>query len=434
MDFPRICPARWFTDPDFGMCMPREFMYPFYDMQSSYYQPWKRSNQNISKEFGSTIENDKGNYKITLDVQNFRPNDISVKVSEKEIIVEGKHEERPDTHGYVSRQFMRRYPLPSHCPSENVSSSLSSDGILTIIAMKQTSTTEKIVPIKMCGVCPKKTVIESKIASETTQKSFTENIKETEDITSKNKSQIMLKEDHSRLLKPELLGEAISETNGEKLASKQVFDMGMSEKKSAVNMGATTNMIEESLAKYSLGLAECTEQLLGQVIDKGMSEKNSAANIGATSTKIEEIHTKSSLGMSEKNSAVNMGATSNKIEEVHAKSSLGLPESKDQLLGKIIDMEKSEQKTAKNMGSTSNKIEESFAKSGLAESTEQRQKASTSEMCSMKGMSHTRIEESSSSYKSSSTSMSSTIKSSGKLGDCVSDIISAELREAAENV
>lgn len=412
MDLPRICPARWFSDPDFGMCMPREFMYPFYDIQSNYYRPWKRSNQNISKEFGSTIENDKGNYKITLDVQHFRPNDISVKVSDKEIIVEGKHEERPDTHGFVSRQFMRRYPLPSHCPADNVTSSLSSDGILTIIALKQTITAEKIVPIKMCGVCPKKTIVETKIASETTQKSLKENLKETEDITSKNKSQIILKEDHSRLLRPELLGEVISETNGEKLASKQVIDMGKSEKKSAVNMGATTNMIEESLAKYSLGLAECTEQLLGQVIDKETTEKKGA---------------------------VNMGATLNKIEEIDAKSSLGLGESKDhQLLGSgtVIDIKKSEQKSAMNMGSTSNKTEESIAKSslGLAQATEQRQKASTSEMCSMKGMSHTRIEESSSSYKSSSTSMSSTIKSSGKLGECVSDIISAELREAAENV
>lgn len=410
MDFPRICPARWFSDPDFGMCMPREFMYPFYDIQSSYYRPWKRSNQNISKEFGSTIENDKGNYKITLDVQHFRPNDISVKVSEKEIIVEGKHEERPDAHGFVSRQFMRRYPLPSHCPADNVTSSLSSDGILTIIALKQIAIAEKIVPIKMCGVSPKNTIVETKIAAETSQKSLKENFKETEDITSKNKSQIMLKEEHSRLLKPELLGEAISETNGEKPASKQVVQMGMSEKKSAVNMGATTNMIEESLAKYSLGLAECTEQLLGQVIDREMSEKKGA---------------------------VNMGATLNKIEEIDVKSSSGLAESKgNQLLEKVIDIEKSEQKSTSNLGSTLSKTEESIAKSslGLSESKEQKQKASTSEMCSMKGMSHTRIEESSSSYKSSSTSMSSTIKSSGKLGECLSDIISAELREAAENV
>ncbi|XP_026728944.1 heat shock protein 67B1-like [Trichoplusia ni] len=410
MDFPRICPARWFSDPDFGMCMPREFMYPFYDIQSSYYRPWKRSNQNISKEFGSTIENDKGNYKITLDVQHFRPNDISVKVSEKEIIIEGKHEERPDAHGFVSRQFMRRYPLPSHCPADNVTSSLSSDGILTIIALKQTTIAEKIVPIKMCGVCPKNTIVETKIAAEASQKSLKENFKETEDITSKNKSQIMLKEEHSRLLKPELLGEAISETNGEKPASKQVIQMDMSEKKSAVNMGATTNMIEETLAKYSLGLAECTEQLLGQVIDREMSEKKGA---------------------------VNMGATLNKIEEIDAKSSSGLAESKgNQLLEKVIDIEKSEQKSTSNLGSTSSKTEESIAKSslGLAESKEHKQKASTSEMCSMKGMSHTRIEESSSSYKSSSTSMSSTIKSSGKLGECLSDIISAELREAAENV
>ncbi|KAJ8717331.1 hypothetical protein PYW08_005730 [Mythimna loreyi] len=334
MAFNRLCP-RWHSDQNFGMCMPpHDFLYPFYDMHSSYFRPWKCFNsQTISKQLGSTIENEKGNYKITLDVQHYRPDDISVKVTETEIIVEAKHEERQDSHGFISRQFKRRYPLPSHCPAENVTSSMSSDGILIIIAEKKSSNeTEKIVPIKMCGLTPKKTQIESKISSEIIQNS----VKNTGDMScSKDRTQILLKEDHSRLLRPELLKDTVSSTNGEKMLSKPIVEVPLfqtesclSEKKDAMNNSATSNKIEESIAKSNLELSKLTEQL-GQ----------------------------------------------------------------------------------KNL-------------------------ASTSDLCGMKGMSNmskTVIEESSSSYKSSSM-MSSTMKTSGKIGGYVSDVITAELKEAAENI
>lgn len=332
MAFPRIIPGRWLSDQNFSICVPsQDFLYPFYDTN---FRSWKcyENGQTVSKEFGSTIENEKGNYKITLDVQHFRPDDISVKVTNTEIIVEGKHEERQDTHGFISRHFKRRYPLPTHCTAENVSSTMSSDGILTIIAEKITSTeTEKIVPIKLCSSIARTTQNERKMTSETVsmQKSTKENIKNTEDIAcSKDRTRISLKEDHSRLLKPELLTEAVSTTNGDKMSSKQVIEItGLSEKKDATNIGATSNKIEEALAKSVLGLSELAEQ----------------------------------------------------------------------------------------MG--------------------QRSLASTSDMCGIKGvsnMSKTSIEESSSSYTSSS--MSSTMKTSGKIGEFVSDIISAELKEAAENI
>lgn len=303
-------------------------------MHSSYFRPWTcSSSPTISKEFGSTIENEKGNYKITLDVKHFRPSDISVKVTETEIIVEGKHEERQDSHGFISRQFKRRYPLPSHCPAENVTSSMSSDGILIIMAAKKSSNeTEKIVPIKMCGSSPRMTQIESKLSSKIIQNSVKESVRESEDMTcSKDRTQVLLKEDHSSLLKPELLKDAVSSINEDKLSSKQVLEiMGISEKKDATNSdsSATAKKIEESLAKSSLDMTKLTEQ------------------------------------------------------------------------------------------------------SG------QRSLAFTSDMCGMKGMSNmptTLIEESSSSYKSSSM-MSSTVKTSGKIGEYVSDIITAELKEAAENI
>lgn len=49
---------------------------------------------------------------VILDVQQFTPNEITVKTTDKHIIVEGKHEEKADEHGYISRHFVRRYQLP----------------------------------------------------------------------------------------------------------------------------------------------------------------------------------------------------------------------------------------------------------------------------------------------------------------------------------
>jgi hypothetical protein len=46
----------------------------------------------------------------------------------------GKHEERDDGHGSVQRHFVRKYVLPKDYDMNNVHSSLSTDGVLTIKA------------------------------------------------------------------------------------------------------------------------------------------------------------------------------------------------------------------------------------------------------------------------------------------------------------
>lgn len=56
---------------------------------------------------------DSEKFEVILDVQQFSPNEITVKVTDKYIVVEGKHEEKQDEHGFVARQFSRRYLLPS---------------------------------------------------------------------------------------------------------------------------------------------------------------------------------------------------------------------------------------------------------------------------------------------------------------------------------
>lgn len=83
-------------------------------------------------------------------MQQFKPDEITVKTVNNFVIVEGKHEERQDEHGFISRQFQRRYKLPDDTDADTVVSQLSSDGVLTIHAPKKalpTPSGERIVTI-----------------------------------------------------------------------------------------------------------------------------------------------------------------------------------------------------------------------------------------------------------------------------------------------
>ncbi|KAF8789198.1 Protein lethal(2)essential for life like protein [Argiope bruennichi] len=69
------------------------------------------------------------------------------------IVIHGKHEEKTDEHGFVSREFTRRYLLPEGTDPETVKSSLSQNGVLTIEAPKKAieppPSNERVVPITM---------------------------------------------------------------------------------------------------------------------------------------------------------------------------------------------------------------------------------------------------------------------------------------------
>jgi len=85
----------------------------------------------------SCIQNDKNNFKVNLDVQQFKPDEVSVKVVDGYVVVDGKHEERSDEHGYISRQFTRRYKVPDNVDPAAITSTLSSDGVLSVGAPKK---------------------------------------------------------------------------------------------------------------------------------------------------------------------------------------------------------------------------------------------------------------------------------------------------------
>lgn len=146
--------AHRLIDHDFGDATPDDLTAVVAPMLArEYYRPWRHMGF-AATDLGSHIVNNKEKFQVNLDVQHFAPEEISVRTAaDGYVIIEGKHEEKKDEHGFVSRQFSRRYILPENCDSATVESRLSSDGVLTVIAPKVSPTTknERSVPITPTG-------------------------------------------------------------------------------------------------------------------------------------------------------------------------------------------------------------------------------------------------------------------------------------------
>ncbi|KAM3868962.1 heat shock protein beta-1 [Diretmus argenteus] len=82
----------------------------------------------------SEIKQTQDTWKVCLDVNHFSPEELLVKTKDGVVEITGKHEERKDEHGFVSRCFTRKYTLPPTANVEKVTSSLSPEGVLTVEA------------------------------------------------------------------------------------------------------------------------------------------------------------------------------------------------------------------------------------------------------------------------------------------------------------
>lgn len=343
--------------------------------------------RSAEKDFGSTIHNEKEKFKISLDVQHFKPNEINVKVADREVIIEGRHEERQDNHGFISRQFKRRYFLPHDCDADSVFSSLSSDGILTVSAnkAKEIKNKETVIPIKMCETCPNnelKTNIEKK------ELRVSDDLKKKDTGAGKKNMEIMLKEDHCCLLRPEFLG-ALSGTEK------------MQNKKEATNLSVSANT-SAATGQSKIATTEKTDRLSAGMSETMVSE---TATVGKT-----ETCGMSSSGKSEKAETLLCGLSSAKTE-------------KGETSGQAVE-EKMGQTETVACGITSEIL---IAKAETSE-------AAKSEMSNIKSMFNETIQIQESSSSSYSSSMASSIKeTTEKISEIVNDI-SAQLKEAAENI
>nr|BAD91164.1 small heat shock protein 21 [Gastrophysa atrocyanea] len=128
------------TDQHFGLMLePEDFLQPLTLQRflnrcpAGYLRNWRSAAS--EQDTGSTITFDKNKFQANLDVQQFKPDEISVKITgDHTITIEGKHEEKQDEHGQIYRHFIRKYVLPDNADMSSVDSKLSSDGVLTITA------------------------------------------------------------------------------------------------------------------------------------------------------------------------------------------------------------------------------------------------------------------------------------------------------------
>ncbi|XP_061094906.1 heat shock protein beta-6 isoform X1 [Conger conger] len=77
---------------------------------------------------------DRSGFTVQVDVKHFSPEELMVKVTGDFIEVHGKHEQKKDGPGLVSRQFNRRYRIPEGVDVAALESAVSPEGILVICA------------------------------------------------------------------------------------------------------------------------------------------------------------------------------------------------------------------------------------------------------------------------------------------------------------
>ena len=120
------------------------------------YQRPNRSRADVDLQKSDLIPHvGKDGFQVCMDVSHFTPNELTVKTVDRDVVVEGKHEEREDEHGFIQRHFIRKYSLPKGYDPKDVVSTISSDGVLTVKApppaIKAKNNNERIIQIQQTG-------------------------------------------------------------------------------------------------------------------------------------------------------------------------------------------------------------------------------------------------------------------------------------------
>ncbi|XP_034565800.1 heat shock protein beta-1-like [Notolabrus celidotus] len=101
----------------------------------------------------SEIRTGQDSWRINLDVNHFSPEEITITTKDGYLQISGNHEERQDEHGSVARCFTRKYKLPQGVDLQHISSSLSSEGVLSVEAPTpgtsvSDTTNELVIPVQ----------------------------------------------------------------------------------------------------------------------------------------------------------------------------------------------------------------------------------------------------------------------------------------------
>ncbi|CAB3361827.1 Hypothetical predicted protein [Cloeon dipterum] len=95
---------------------------------------------------------DTSGFHVNVDMKAFKEEEIVVKTSGNQLIVEGKQEEVQGAKGTLRRHFVRRYVIPEQVDLEKVECRLTEDGFLAVnVPLKETvpsiAEEERVIPI-----------------------------------------------------------------------------------------------------------------------------------------------------------------------------------------------------------------------------------------------------------------------------------------------
>ncbi|CAH1104471.1 unnamed protein product [Psylliodes chrysocephalus] len=112
----------------------------------------KNLNESLQQHTSPQAVLEKDKFHANFDVQHFKPEEISIKVTgDNAVTIEAKHEEKQDEHGQIYRHFLRKYVLPKNCDTSRLESKLSSDGVLSITAPIIGDKVDRNIPISQTG-------------------------------------------------------------------------------------------------------------------------------------------------------------------------------------------------------------------------------------------------------------------------------------------
>lgn len=80
------------------------------------------------------VKYDSKEFEVKLDVSSYKPEELNVKVNKDRLTISAKHEEKPDEHGYVSREFTRHFSVPEDVDGETMETILTHEGALIVRA------------------------------------------------------------------------------------------------------------------------------------------------------------------------------------------------------------------------------------------------------------------------------------------------------------
>ncbi|XP_041975600.1 alpha-crystallin A chain-like [Aricia agestis] len=148
-------PADETLPPEFEDSFP--WFFPFGGISSlkNFFNPFLKWFPSFG-ELGPRVQVTDDNFRVIINADGYRKEDLKVKVKGDYIIVQGSHEAKRDDHDLFASQFFNSYSLPANASAAAVTATLTSDNFLVVDAPiseqgAEPAEGERLVPIVESG-------------------------------------------------------------------------------------------------------------------------------------------------------------------------------------------------------------------------------------------------------------------------------------------